>query len=152
MRGSWRRSSIARAHALCDLSLVKVVQALRYTAVLGHSSGLRLATGSVYGFNYLHFHAFAHVQYWTVLMSSVPQLNSPVCFRFRIIFACQIDYESACFRTNKCGIVQLLGHYTEPYEIYHLINCPCYLVYFHVGLRMLCAESAKRIFRFCCST
>ena len=31
--------------------------------------------------------------------------------------------------TNKCGRVQLLlGHYTVPYEIYHLINCPFYLI------------------------
>ena len=55
--------------------------------------------------------------------------------------------------TNKYGIVQLLGHYTVPYGIYHLINCPCYLMYFHGSLCMLCVEFAKRRnFRFCCST
>ena len=54
--------------------------------------------------------------------------------------------------TNKCGIVQLLGHYAVPYEIYHPINnCPCYLVYFNLSLRMLCIEFVKRRnFRFCC--
>ena len=46
--------------------------------------------------------------------------------------------------TNKCGIVQLLGHYTVPYEIYPLVNCPCYLMYFHVNLRNLCAEIVER--------
>ena len=31
--------------------------------------------------------------------------------------------------TNKCGSVQLLGHYTVPYEIYPLMDCLCYLMY-----------------------
>ena len=35
--------------------------------------------------------------------------------------------------TNKCRSVQLLGHRIVPYEIYHLINCVHYLLYFHVS-------------------
>ena len=35
--------------------------------------------------------------------------------------------------TNKCRSIQLLGHHIIPIEIYHLINCVHYLLYFHVS-------------------